>query len=118
MLTNYFKIGQKLNFLPVNEEPQNKVVGVKYGLMTVMMFFLFLGNAFSQVSTYTFSQSSGTYTDITGGTVSASGAALDDGIVSVTLPTAFAAPVEDGIMLYVAALPPLQSLCDGPSTVF
>ena len=36
----------------------------------------------------------------------------------ITLPTALAAPVEDGIMLPAAALPPLQSLCDGPSTVF
>ena len=37
----------------------------------------------------------------------------------MTLPTAFAAPVEDGIMLHPAALPALQSLppFDGPSTV-
>ncbi|MBL7885782.1 MAG: fibronectin type III domain-containing protein, partial [Flavobacterium sp.] len=113
MLTNYFKIGQKLNFLPVNEEPQNKVVGVKYGLMTVMMFFLFLGNAFSQVSTYTFSQSSGTYTSITGGTVSASGAALDDGIVSVTLPTAF---VYNGISVTTVGFSPNGYLIMGNTT--
>ncbi|KAH3687774.1 hypothetical protein WICPIJ_001237 [Wickerhamomyces pijperi] len=36
----------------------------------------------------------------------------------ITLPTALAAPVEDGIMLPEAVLPPLQSLWDGPSTVF
>lgn len=40
---------------------------------------------------------------------------FNDGI---TFPTAFAAPVEDGIMLHPAALPALQSLppFDGPST--
>ncbi|EEQ40281.1 hypothetical protein CLUG_04410 [Clavispora lusitaniae ATCC 42720] len=36
----------------------------------------------------------------------------------ITLPTALAAPVEDGMMLPEAVLPPLQSLWDGPSTVF
>ena len=36
----------------------------------------------------------------------------------MTLPTAFAAPVEDGMMLPAAALPPRQSFLDGPSTVF
>ena len=35
-----------------------------------------------------------------------------------TLPTAFAAPVEEGMMLPAAALPPLQSFLLGPSTVF
>ena len=35
-----------------------------------------------------------------------------------TLPTAFAAPVEEGIMLPAAALPPRQSFLLGPSTVF
>ena len=36
----------------------------------------------------------------------------------ITLPTALAAPVEDGMMLVPADLPPRQSLLDGPSTVF
>jgi len=35
-----------------------------------------------------------------------------------TLPTALAAPVELGMMLAAALRPPLQSLADGPSTVF
>ena len=36
----------------------------------------------------------------------------------ITLPTAFAAPVEDGMMFAAAARPPLQSFLEGPSTVF
>ena len=36
----------------------------------------------------------------------------------ITLPTAFAAPVLDGMMFAAAALPPLQSFLDVPSTVF
>ena len=36
----------------------------------------------------------------------------------MTLPTALAAPVEEGMMLPVAARPPRQSFTDGPSTVF
>ena len=36
----------------------------------------------------------------------------------ITLPTAFAAPVEEGMMLPAAARPPLQSFLEGPSTVF
>ncbi len=36
----------------------------------------------------------------------------------ITFPTAFAAPVDDGIILADAALPPLQSFFDAPSTVF
>mmetsp|Transcript_10564 Transcript_10564/g.21258 ORF Transcript_10564/g.21258 Transcript_10564/m.21258 type:complete len:300 (-) Transcript_10564:525-1424(-) len=36
----------------------------------------------------------------------------------MTFPTAFAAPVEDGMMFCPAPRPPLQSLLDGPSTVF
>ena len=36
----------------------------------------------------------------------------------ITFPTAFAAPVEDGIMLLDAARPPLQSFLLAPSTVF
>merc|ERR1712225_158853 len=36
----------------------------------------------------------------------------------VTLPTALAAPVEDGMMLAAADRPPRQSLAEGPSTVF
>lgn len=35
-----------------------------------------------------------------------------------TLPTAFAAPVAEGMMLAAALRPPLQSLPEGPSTVF
>jgi len=35
-----------------------------------------------------------------------------------TSPTAFAAPVVEGMMLIAAARPPRQSLLDGPSTVF
>ena len=34
------------------------------------------------------------------------------------LPTALAAPVDDGIILFNIDLPPLQSLFDDPSTVF
>src|SRR5690606_25364583 len=36
----------------------------------------------------------------------------------ITLPTALAAPVEDGMMFCPAPRPPLQSLAEGPSTVF
>src|SRR5215472_1758699 len=36
----------------------------------------------------------------------------------MTLPTAFAAPVLDGMILDAAARPPRQSLFEGPSTVF
>ena len=36
----------------------------------------------------------------------------------ITLPTAFAAPVELGIRLCAAARPPRQSFLEGPSTVF
>src|SRR6185312_14700786 len=35
-----------------------------------------------------------------------------------TSPTAFAAPVDDGIVLIAAARPPRQSFFEGPSTVF
>ena len=38
--------------------------------------------------------------------------------VGITLPTAFAAPVEEGIMLPKIERPPLQSLLEGASTVF
>ena len=38
--------------------------------------------------------------------------------LGITLPTALAAPVEDGMILENAALPPLQSFIDGPSTIF
>ena len=40
---------------------------------------------------------------------------FNDGI---TFPTAFAAPVDDGMMLAAAARPPLQSFLEAPSTVF
>ena len=36
----------------------------------------------------------------------------------MTLPTALAAPVDDGMMFVPAVRPPRQSLLDGPSTVF
>src|SRR4051812_3696220 len=36
----------------------------------------------------------------------------------ITLPTALAAPVEDGMMFWAAPRPPRQSLAEGPSTVF
>mmetsp|Transcript_12076 Transcript_12076/g.17487 ORF Transcript_12076/g.17487 Transcript_12076/m.17487 type:complete len:218 (-) Transcript_12076:217-870(-) len=36
----------------------------------------------------------------------------------MTFPTALAAPVEDGMMFAPAPRPPLQSFCEGPSTVF
>src|SRR5919205_4499730 len=36
----------------------------------------------------------------------------------ITLPTALAAPVEDGMMFSRMPRPPRQSLLDGPSTVF
>ncbi len=35
-----------------------------------------------------------------------------------TLPTAFAAPVDEGMMFCDAPRPPRQSFADGPSTVF
>ena len=35
-----------------------------------------------------------------------------------TLPTALAAPVEEGMMLAPAPRPPRQSFLEGPSTVF
>ena len=36
----------------------------------------------------------------------------------MTLPTALAAPVEEGMMLLLTLRPPRQSFWDGPSTVF
>ena len=36
----------------------------------------------------------------------------------ITFPTAFAAPVLEGMILVAAARPPLQSFLEGPSTVF
>jgi hypothetical protein len=36
----------------------------------------------------------------------------------ITLPTALAAPVEEGMMLLLTLRPPRQSLLEGPSTVF
>jgi hypothetical protein len=36
----------------------------------------------------------------------------------MTLPTALAAPVEEGMILPLTARPPRQSLLEGPSTVF
>jgi hypothetical protein len=36
----------------------------------------------------------------------------------ITLPTAFAAPALDGMMLNSAPRPPRQSFLEGPSTVF
>src|SRR5512143_4245475 len=36
----------------------------------------------------------------------------------ITLPTAFAAPVDDGMMFSRMPRPPRQSLFDGPSTLF
>merc|ERR1719192_105928 len=36
----------------------------------------------------------------------------------ITLPTALAAPVEEGMMFWAAPRPPRQSLPEGPSTVF
>jgi len=36
----------------------------------------------------------------------------------MTFPTAFAAPVLEGMMFWAAVRPPRQSLADGPSTVF
>lgn len=55
----------------------------------VVLFMLSFVRGWGQISNYTFSQSNGAYTPITGGTISASGASLDDTIVSITLPTAF-----------------------------
>ena len=39
-------------------------------------------------------------------------------VAGSTSPTAFAAPVVDGMMLIAAARPPRQSFFEGPSTVF
>ena len=36
----------------------------------------------------------------------------------ITLPTALAAPVEEGMMFWAAPRPPRQSFTEGPSTVF
>lgn len=58
--------------------------------ITLWLFVLFACvQIHAQVSTYTFSQSSGTYTPITGGTVVRSGNSLDTGGASVTLPSPF-----------------------------
>ena len=38
--------------------------------------------------------------------------------LGITLPTALAAPVDDGIMMAAAPCPPRQSFAKGPSTVF
>ena len=60
-----------------------------FGTLVMLLLFLVGNNVWSQVNLYTFSQSSGSFSAISGGTVSGSGAALDDDIFSVTLPTAF-----------------------------
>ena len=52
--------------------------------------FLIFGGAWGQVTNYSFTSSSGTYTAISGGTVVRSGSSLDAGGATVTLPTAFA----------------------------
>jgi VCBS repeat-containing protein len=74
---------QFLTFL-LNVFQKNKVLS----LMFLALFSLSNSNA--QVATeYTFSQVSGTYISITGGTVVASGSATDDNYFAVTLPTGF-----------------------------
>ncbi len=55
----------------------------------LLVAFLFSQNAWAQVSAYSFVQSTGTYTEITGGTVLATGSAYDDNTYSVTLPFSF-----------------------------
>ena len=77
------------NYTLTNWRLGSSVVYSWLGVVALFSFLLFGNNTFAQVANYTFSQSSGTYTPISGGTVSASGSGLDDGIVSVTLPTAF-----------------------------
>jgi hypothetical protein len=59
--------------------------------LSLMFLALFsLSNSNAQVATeYTFSQVSGTYISITGGTVLASGTSIDDSVYTVTLPTGF-----------------------------
>jgi hypothetical protein len=59
------------------------------GWMLLCLMVLMGMSGFAQVANYTFAQSAGTYTPITGGTVRGSGAGLDDGIYGVTLPTVF-----------------------------
>ena len=61
---------------------------LKKTLYVFALFFL-TATSWGQVANYSFSSSSGTYTAITGGTVSSSGSLLDDAIASVTLPTSF-----------------------------
>lgn len=55
----------------------------------LLVAFLFSQGVMAQVSAYTFAQSLGTYADITGGTVLATGSAYDDNSYSVTLPFTF-----------------------------
>jgi hypothetical protein len=58
--------------------------------ITLILFALFTcWQINAQVSSYAFSQSSGTYTSITGGTVVLSGSALDTNNAAVTLPVTF-----------------------------
>jgi hypothetical protein len=63
--------------------------GFKYLLLICFLFVT--GNVWGQVSSYAFSQSSGTYTPITGGTniASTTASALDDNVNSSALPIGF-----------------------------
>ena len=82
-------------FVQLNQstQPKNTPTMSRFKLfrhLTILSALLcFVVNGWGQVSNYSFTTSTGTYTAITGGTVSSSGSALDDGIVSVTLPTPF-----------------------------
>jgi hypothetical protein len=67
----------------------SRIIPFKNLSCLIIMVLLFSCGAWGQVANYTFSQSSGTYTPITGGTVVRSGNLLDLGGETVTLPTAF-----------------------------
>ena len=59
----------------------------KFYSILIIFFFTFSLNVKSQVSTYTFSSSVGTYTSITGGTVISSGTFDDAAVATITIPS-------------------------------
>jgi hypothetical protein len=69
---------------------------VRSFFVSLAILFAGIGSAFGQVNLYTFTQTTGTYADITGGTLigtatanGASAAGLDDNIYNITIPFTF-----------------------------
>ena len=82
--------GRKLEQDGLSNAPSSRLTTFSWlGSLALLLSLLIGQTGMAQVASYTFSQSSGTYTPIAGGTVIRSGSALDSGGATVTLPTAF-----------------------------